>query len=278
MSSLFQNYGRHLHDDSAITSGLAEYGREPTHPETGKLLRHCTALELEYVYKRFPHLPKVVPFDPNYRRPLDDCHTINGGPASLERKYQQLERNAALLKDPSTNIRRNFEATKPEPAKLAPSLMRSACHEIAHYLWLRAFKMPYARITVEPRGNILGSVLTPALPDTWEGLVVAVAGTEGERVVFGNSRDLIGSDKDSARRIAEAIAVSEGMTPDELIEDARAEAYDRLKELGAPFISRFAFALVRRRHIDWEEIDTVADATFRDLASEKTGNNGYVTR
>ena len=239
---------------------------------------HCTALELEYVYKRFPHLPKVKAYDPEYRRPLDDCHSVNGAPASLERKYQQLERNAALLKDPSANIRRNFEATKPEPTKPEPSLMRTACHEIGHYLWLRAFKMPYARITVEPSGNILGSVLTPSLPDTWEGLMAAVAGAEAERVVFRNSRDLIGSDKENAHRIANAIAAAEGMTPDELIEDARAEAYDRLKELGAPFISRFAFTLVRRRHIDWEEIDTVADAAFRDLAREKTGNNGYVTR
>ncbi len=129
MSSFFDN-SNPLYDGSTITSGLAEYGREPTHPETGKLLRHCTALELEYVYKRFPHLPRVEPYDPNYRRPLDDCHSVNGAPASLGRKYERIARESALLPDPSTATRR-VEPTKPV-ARTSEQTTDVAWHEALH--------------------------------------------------------------------------------------------------------------------------------------------------
>jgi hypothetical protein len=282
----FFNINRTLHDGSVLTSGLADtrYAHDDVHDaELGRSTRFHTPLQREYYLKRHPEMVGKLPpvDDPNRPTTWDASSRIFNDygcePANLQKKYERIASQSALLRDPVTATRR-VEPTKPAPVKPEPSLVRTAVHEIGHYLWLRALKMPYARITVEPSGNILGSIVTPALPNDLCGLMVAVAGAECERVMFGDTRGLMGGDKENAYRIANAIAADEGMTPDELIEVAREEAYDRLKEVGAQFLSRFAFTLVRRKHIDFEDIDVVADACFKDVARDKAADREYVTR
>ena len=254
MSSLFQNYGRHLHDDSAITSGLAEYGREPTHPETGKLLRHCTALELEYVYKRFPTLPKVKAYDPEYRRPLDDCHTINGGPASLERKYQQLERNAALLKDPVARR----EPTK--PVSVEQSYYRVAIHEISGHAFVAwALDIPIARVTVVPNGRQLGHVLPADVPDSRAKLAFYLSGECAEQLVFGNVFEPgVAGDRKVAKEIATRLAAKSGGNADQILADELECTLNMLRD-ELPVMRALGFELARHKTLEFEAIEAAIE-------------------
>src|SRR5689334_12504522 len=151
--SLFNTSG-HLYNGQTITQGYSGADREPRHPETGKLLRHCTALELEYAYKRFPNLPKVEPYDPERRLPWDDASRVGTEPANLQKKYAR--RNTPLLTDPApVQHTPTKPVAKPEPAS---SLFRSSIHECAHTLVCFAHNVPVARISLIKNGDLLGHI------------------------------------------------------------------------------------------------------------------------
>jgi hypothetical protein len=275
MSSFFHNYGRHLYDGSVITSGYSGVDREPRCPETGRLLRHLTKAELDGVYARFPHLREhgVEPFDPNYRRPLDDCHTVGGTPASLERKYHQISNSAALLRDPVTATRR-AEPTK--PAKPEGSLFRTALNEIGHLHACFGLNIRVQAVTVKPNGSMLGEVVVePGQDHDFNRLCVLAAGAVAEEIVCGDS--VTGhTDNLIMREIANDIAEDGEFATQELIDEAYAVA--RLAMDGQKkFLTKAAFELIRRKRVDGQdEIKQMLAECAKAVASK--GRDDIVTR
>src|SRR5262249_14136010 len=117
-----------LYNDQARLTTFVEWGNEPRDPESGRLLKHLTKTQLDAVYARFPQLREhnIEPFDSNRALPWDDCSTVGGEPASLQKKYAR--RTSALLADPAP-VRST--PTRPVTPKVAieHSLQRTACHE-----------------------------------------------------------------------------------------------------------------------------------------------------
>lgn len=120
-----------------FTSGKCEWDRRwPHNPETGRSTEFDSPGQRRSYLTRNPGVdPASLPpvRDPNRALPWDDCSTIDGAPASLQRKYERIARETALLKDPVAPVQRR-EPTKPDPRRHRDSerAMAVAWHEAGH--------------------------------------------------------------------------------------------------------------------------------------------------
>ena len=228
---------------------------EPRDPQSGKLLRHLTQLQLDSVLEKYPHLRAEAPTlsDPN-AKPKWETPTVVGG-----RTWYAPEK-AALLKDPAPT-RSVTKPTKPEPES---SLYRTAVHEISGHTFIAfALEIPIAQVSIIPdgKGN-LGETRHADLPDTPESLAFLLAGETAEVVVCGQARAAgLGGDRAKARQMAERIAQKQGGNADELLEKAKQRVLALMcgKEKA---MRRMAFELIRRKTIVFEEIEQVLGQAF----------------
>jgi hypothetical protein len=103
---------------------------EPRDPQSGRLLRHLTQLQLDSVLERYPHLKDVAPTlrDPNVAPEWrDPVMYFNGARGHL---IEDAARHAALLRDPAP-VR--SAPTKPSTATRTPErTVGVAFHEAFH--------------------------------------------------------------------------------------------------------------------------------------------------
>ena len=261
--SSFWNWGPHHHSGLPITTALADtsaYGG--THdPETGRDVRYHSPGQRRSYLARHPEMAGKLPpvADPNRIPAWDDCSTIDGAPASLQRKYERIAEQAALLKDPIASVQRRLPTkpvAKPEPAI---SLYRSSIHECGHVLACFVFDVPVARMTLIKDGDRLGHIKHADLPDSEAHLSILLGGRAAEIVEFGNERTTgCETDMQDARAMAKRLA---GDGAEGLIEKMLARTVDMLRgERDA--VRYLAYELVRRRQIDFDDIDLAIDRAF----------------
>ena len=269
--SFFNTPGpRHHYGDEIIGSGLADtrYAHSDPHdPETGRGCSFHSPGQRRSFLARNPQIdPASLPpvTDPNFRLPLDNCHTIDGMPADLRRKYHGLERNAALLKDPAATTR-YLEPTKPTLSEPSKSLYRTGIHESGHALMCFVHEVPIARISVAGDGNLNGYVKHADMPDNQEQLEIMLGGEAAEIVVFGTARQAgLHGDRKNAQELASRLR--SGRSSDELIEKAR-EATVRMLRGEEHTLRYLAYDLIRQKTIDFDDVEIALDKAF--TASER---------
>jgi hypothetical protein len=124
-----------LYNGQPVTSGLADtrYAHDDVHDaELGRSTKFHTPRQREFYLKRHPEMVGKLPpvQDPNRAPTWDDCSTVNGTPANLTKKYERLGREASLLRDRATNMRR-VEPTRPT-ARTPERTVGVAFHEAWH--------------------------------------------------------------------------------------------------------------------------------------------------
>jgi hypothetical protein len=133
MSSFF-NLGSFVHSGEPVTKDFADTSDySGVHDaETGLDVRFHTPGQRRSYLARHPDMVGKLPpvADPNRIPVWDDASTINGAPASLQRKYERIGRESGLLKDPVANTRK-IEPTKPV-VRTSEQTTDVAWHEALH--------------------------------------------------------------------------------------------------------------------------------------------------
>ncbi len=251
------NLGSFVHSDLPVTSGKCEWGSEPRDPESGRLLKHLTKVQLDGIYTRFPHLREhnIGPYDPNRALPWDNCSSVGTEPADLRLRAERRARNAALLADPSLTQR---EATKPTPTY---NLFRVCGHEAAHAVVAHRLELTVAKVTTLPRDGNLGQVFHGD-GSRQQRAIVLLSGREGEIALLGNAGTGDGNDTRNALKLARDEANGDEGRAAELMRVWRQVAKQMVSD-NLRAISRLAFELHRKRELTWDDITKVIDSAVQ---------------
>ena len=278
------NFGSGHNTGLSITTSFADtrYAHDDVHDaELGRSVRFHTPFQREYYLKRHPEMVgKLRPVaDPNRIPTWDDASTVDGMPASLQKKYALLAEQAALLKDPIALVQRRLPTkpvANPEPAI---SLYRSSIHECGHVLACFAFDVAIARMSLIKDGDKLGHIKHADLPDSEKHLAILLGGRAAEIVEFGNER-LAGSqgDMQNARAMAKRLA---GDGAEALIEQTLARNVEMLRGIKT-VVRSLAYDLIRQKEIDFEAVDAAIDRAFsrseQEAAAKIVPTKGRVVR